>query len=278
MSIIRIETALDWIQFSFPLETQIAEDAKQFAYMLRSEQEGEGYLAKSLSVHGYFGWSVGSVAYLIHDKRSRAMLKVSSDLAAKRSEYLAILALDPQASVTRLDLQATIWYTAYRPGVAKLLRDRVKAIGRLAATPRSHYIDGIGNGDTMYIGAPASDKRIRVYDKYKESGGDEDYRFAWRYEVQYRSHYAKNVLRQWEQAGLDSEACAAIINSEFEKYEVVVVPDVRAAERPKGARRDTDLDRRIRWLRNQVAPAAREIAYSQGWDYILSVLKGEINA
>lgn len=270
-----MEAGLDWIQFSAAGKSMLADEMESFARDLRKTQERDGYLAKSLSIHGYFGWSVGHVAYLINEKRDRVMLKVSSDLAAAHEAYLASLAVDENAAVTRVDLQATLWYNTYMPEVAEDLGRRVAAVRNGRTTPRATYINGFGNGDTMYIGAPSSDKRVRVYDKYKESGGDDNYRYAWRYEVQYRSTYAHQVLKSIAAEISTQEGIGSIINSEFEPYGFVVVPDVRVVQKPQTTPRGTDIERRLYWLRNQVAPAARQVAYEVGWDTILEILKGE---
>lgn len=274
MSIVRIESAMDWVQFSAPGSTILADEMSHFAHELRQQEERAGYLAKNMQVHGYFGWSVGSVAFLVHEQRERVMLKVSSDLCAVHQAYLAALGIENGSSVTRVDLQATVWYAAYMPGVAEDLGRRVLTVRAGRTSPRATYINGLGNGDTTYIGAPSSDKRVRVYDKYKESGGEEDYLNAWRYEVQYRSTYAHEVLKQLNDAIEVGERVAAIINGEFKPYDFTVVPDVRAVQRPKGMQRNTDIERRLQWLKNQVGPATREVAYEVGWDTIMDILKG----
>lgn len=275
MPITRMEVGLDWFQASVPQGTITGDELDHFAHELRRAEEQAGYLAKTLSIHGYFGWSVGSVALLRHETKNRVMIKVSGDLAGAHAAYLASIGVEQGVAVTRVDLQATIWYTMYIPGVADELADRVAAVRQGRQQPRVTYINGKGAGDTTYIGAPSSDKRIRIYDKYKESGGDDDYRWAWRYEVQYRSSYGQQVLKQIAEGINIDEIIAGIINAEFEPYGHVVVPEVRVVQKPQGRRRDSDIDRRRQWLKNQVGPAARELAYTDGWDTILELLKGD---
>jgi len=275
MPITRMEVGLDWWQASVPGGTITAEEIEHFANELRAQEEQAGFIAKSLSVHGYFGWSVGAVALLRHDQKNRVMLKVSSDLCYAHQMYLASIGVEQGVSVTRVDVQATVWYTMYIPGVAEELANRVEAVRQGRQQPRVTWINGKGAGDTTYIGAPASDKRIRIYDKYKESGGDDDYRWAWRYEVQYRSTYAKEVLKRIADKLEVDEAIAGIINSEFAPYGHMVIPDAKVVQKPAGMRRDSDINRRMAWLKNQVGPAAREVAYQYGWDTILELLKGD---
>src|SRR5690348_17691237 len=121
MSIVRIESAMDWVQFSAPGNTILADEMSHFAHELRQQEERAGYLAKNMAVHGYFGWSVGSVAFLVHEQRERVMLKVSSDLCAVHQAYLAALGIENGSSVTRVDLQATVCMLHICPGLLKTL-------------------------------------------------------------------------------------------------------------------------------------------------------------
>lgn len=278
MAIIKAESGLDWIQFTYPDEATIASQAREVFDSLRRQQEQDGFIGHSVAVHGYEGIACGHVAYLRNQKARRAMLKVSSSLANDVSTYVGLLAIQPESRITRVDLQVTVWYTNYSGDLARLIADRISELERGTRKVKATLINGLGDGDTLYLGATSSDRRLRMYDKYKESQGAKEYRNAWRYEVQYRDEYARKAMERAINNPPIEEAIARTVCAEYKQHDIVVLPKVEGVQRIKSVRRDTSDERRIEWLQKQVAPTIQDLSMRYGWDYVEYLLRGDKNA
>jgi hypothetical protein len=60
----------------------------------------------------------------------------------------------------------------------------------LISRKRNYWENGSGRLETLYIGSPNSDLRIRIYDKAKEQGVEGDW---WRIEAQLRGDFCKSI-------------------------------------------------------------------------------------
>lgn len=87
-------------------------------------------------------------------------------------------------------------------------------------------------GATVYLGAPSSRQRLRVYDKYKESQGKTN---SIRWELQCREQAAESMLHQLAEAG-DGWPIAA-------RNRLVAFIDFREA----GTESHTDRRPRLKW-------------------------------
>ena len=73
------------------------------------------------------------------------------------------------------------------------------------------YLRGAkGNGETLYIGSPKSEKRLRVYDKKAESGADHEWT---RVEMQYRRKSAKSAVQTLLMTAPYHECVPGMVNS-----------------------------------------------------------------
>lgn len=165
--------------------------------------------------------------------------------------------------VPRVDVAVTLWYEQDDPGVAERVADRSAAISasKGAVGWKVNLRKGYGNGDTAYIGARTSDCYIRVYDKWREGGQKEEYRYAWRVECEWHNEAAASI---WAAAGSSSpgrEYLAAIVAGECRRrgvYLPALAP--RGLPIPPRYRRvETTTESRLAWLENQVAPAVASL-------------------
>jgi hypothetical protein len=112
------------------------------------------------------------------------------------------------------------------------------------------------------VGSPSSDLRGRIYNKAKQSN-EQAYERSWRYEVVYRNEYALRMFRRII-AQVD-EAPAIILSKVLEWYyeRGIVVLDVGTSGSypiaPPVAPK-SDVERKLRWIRNQVIPTIRKLA------------------
>lgn len=131
-------------------------------------------------------------------------------------------------------------------------------------------------GDTLYLGAPASDQRGRLYDKDRESG-EETWRSCWRYEVQYRRDAAMSAVQSIAGAPSAEEKITALVHGWFDGRGVD--PHFRP-EYPAGltppSRREADDERWLRWVRRCVQPTAARLVARYGWRYIAEACVGRI--
>lgn len=171
----------------------------------------------------------------------------------------------PKVHISRIDLQVTVQYSE------ELLKEGrfqyASAIRHNKTLPeyRRRTINlfaGSDGGDTVYVGSPSSDTRGRIYNKDKQSG-ENTYKRSWRYEVVYRNRYASNVFGQLITAA--DAPNSIIIPGVIEYYSargitILGLGDWNGLhiEAPKSA--PTDVERKLRWIRNQVVPTIRKLA------------------
>lgn len=131
-------------------------------------------------------------------------------------------------------------------------------------------------GDTLYVGAKASDVLGRLYNKDKESQ-DAAYKDCWRWEIQQRRGYALSAVRSLLSSPDPSQTVVATVSSWFRARGVAA--EYRTTVRPLAigmARKTPDDLRRLAWLRRCVRPMAQELAKRYGWRYVAETLLGRI--
>jgi hypothetical protein len=131
-------------------------------------------------------------------------------------------------------------------------------------------------GDTLYVGAPASDQRGRLYDKQRESR-EPEWERCWRYEVQYRRDAAVSAVRSIAGTLDTGEATAALVHRWFTdrgiapRYQPVV-----GSELAPPTRRSPDDARWLTWARKCVQPTARKLVARYGWRFVAEACVGRI--
>ncbi len=218
-----------------------------------------GNTIKRRSMLGFDGWESGGCFVGSNEERHYAQF------AGKYANDAYFFVDHPKAHISRIDLQITVQYDTELQKEGKY--QYARAIYHNKALPehrrrKVYLLAGSDGGDTVYIGAPSSDLRGRIYNKEKQSG-EKAYERSWRYEVVYRNDYADSVFRQVVAAHpeIGGLVIAAVVNWYGERG--VSILDVRADGRntsapPKAAR--TDVERKLRWIRNQVVPTIRKLA------------------
>lgn len=161
-----------------------------------------------------------------------------------------------QRSVARMDLEATLPYAGADEHIKTL-----KPSGRYNAT---RYESVNGRGVTLYVGAPSSAARLRVYNKTAESGeshpsGDE----LVRYEIQTRDKYADAAYRalctgaedeylmMWLRKMLVAPDVLNVLSGRIRNGECVTLED----DPPDAGW----IGRRKRWIETCVVPALRKL-------------------
>jgi len=221
------------------------------------QQLGNTYKRRSLL--GFDGWESGGCFVGSNEKMHYAQF------AGKYANDAYHMLEHPKVHISRIDLQITAQYDV------ELLKEGryqyARAIHHNKGLPehrqrKIHLYAGSDGGDTIYLGSPSSDARGRIYNKAKQSS-EPAYERSWRYEVVYRNERAASVFRYL--VVQDIKATAVILSEVANWYgeRGVTILDVEpertnAITAPKQP--TTDVERKLRWIRNQVVPTIRKLA------------------
>lgn len=165
----------------------------------------------------------------------------------------------PGIRVPRLDLAWDIWWDADYDQFAQACADDAEK-ARLSLPPARRrklcLVDGMGDGDTLYLGSRKSDQFGRLYDKARESGSA-TYRNCWRAEVEFHDSRAGHYFRELQKQSDPSKAIAETVAQWFEVRGVQIPAStgVDSGLNSPPSRDSTDVDRSCHWLASQVAPA-----------------------
>lgn len=218
-----------------------------------------GNTYKRRSLLGFDGWE--SSGCFVGSNETRHYAQFAGSHAQDAYNYLE----HPKVSISRIDLQITVKYSE------ELLKEGryqyASAIRHNKALPehrrrKIHLFAGSDGGDTIYVGAPSSDTRGRIYNKDKQSN-DETYKRSWRYEAVYRNKNAANVFRSV--LSEDMSLAASILPTVIEFFRERGV-SILGLERIGGnvvemaAKTPTDVSTKLRWIKEQVVPTIRKLA------------------
>ena len=156
---------------------------------------------------------------------------------------------------TRLDVQATARFTPGQPDLAKHVHAAAIRYGRQhARAPAVRFSGEDVRIQTVYLGSRTSERYGRVYDKMAESK-DEHFRDCWRWEVEVKGDPADHLTRRLVATEHANDLALAHLRTYFDGAGVDPPMQLPQLDGPwRIAYRHTDDDRRLRWLREQVAP------------------------
>lgn len=233
----------------------------------------EAYGSETMKVwrmQGYDGFSVGQVSWA--QRQSGTIRQITSDQA---HQYVLAVGHDlGRASCTRLDITCDITLMGPTASFIQNLaaaRADISGVERLGAPL---LISSYGRGDTYYVGSPASAKRLRIYDKYLESGGEARYERTIRYELQLRKPHSDTfVLDIGGDADVERKILATV--AYHCKRTNVYFPTIDCDTDPIPLRVDQvekGVDRQLEWLRSQVAPTVRRLVATGHRDRVVAAL------
>lgn len=208
------------------------------------------------SFRGYDGiWCAGA---FIGQREDGGHIHIAGSWAGKLYAQL----YHSQAHYSRFDLQATAQFTtehntyaqdmfavAEEYNLSRSLRNRRKLSLRQ---------DNDG-GSTLYIGSRTSEHFCRLYNKAAQSG-DEFYARAWRFEVELHNDSATTAATYcFDQPGGQAKVATSTCWRYFNERGVKPPwerEDEYNAVLPRSSPR-SDYDRKLAWLKDQVAPSVR---------------------
>ncbi len=209
---------------------------------------------------GYRGWRCGSLFFGVRE--DGAWLEVRgglSDEAFERTKGIGV-------KCSRIDVCITAWFagdTNYIIKRVKEIADRGhKSTGRKwPARPR--YLDGMGEGDTFYVGGASGKKMLRMYEKGVQSG-EAEYAGSLRWEVQFRHERAKSVFSILRAQSSRIRKMVAIVAGEYAVWGVPYPYVENVAPSPVlVSYRGGDLDTKRKWFTEQVIPGLEKMGYHE---------------
>jgi hypothetical protein len=236
-----------------------------------------GNTIKRRSLLGFDGWESGGCFVGSNDTMHYAQF------AGKYANDAYHFVEHPKVHISRIDIQITVQYDIelIKEGRYQYARAIHHNKGLLPHRQRKiHLYAGSDGADTVYLGSPSSDMRGRIYNKAKQSN-EPAYERSWRYEVVFRNEYAAGMFGRVIAAS--TQAATVILQEVLRWYAErgVMVLDVGSDGRdaitpPKPPK--SDVDRKLRWIKNQVVPTIRKLAELGYAEELMEVISEAIAA
>lgn len=239
-------THRDWAQYDHLTPVVIGMVCGDDAIPFRHRTGARGYRGNSAFVGFY--------------DSGMMLIEATGCMAQAVADRVAKIPGQESMSVARIDLQATVWVADADSIITTVVPSR-----RYRCTiVRELYTRGC----TLYVGAPASDARLRIYNKTAESGNAPAEGGEWlRVELQLRNRYADRAYLSWRkraQGGLLNEYVRKMLDERTYR----IVRDAIEHGEEQMLDQDTENDwvmRRLYWLEHTVVPALKRLALHDEW-------------
>lgn len=262
----RVYPAVDWFSLTTGADAD-ADLAYEKARALQIEQEADGDRIRPWGSNGYRGWGAPHVR--VGAREGDVLVELSGVLADRYwAEFLPLA-----RNVTRLDTCVTCVYPREVRDLAVSAYNAPRVQFRPGLPPIAKVLtQELTRGQTCYLGAPASKRRARLYDKHAESRGEWPEN-SWRWELQERGEMGSLTAGALNGVRDVRAAIRTHVRNYFTAHgiEPWFLADGGSLHAPsRRARRD--LQRHLDWLRTGVAPAVRRWRNRAGRDAILDAL------
>ena len=265
------EAGIDWLSCSLPLDADNVQQWRSWCTWSIEAISREGHQVIPRSMNGYHGVSVGNC--FIGEREDGYWFNLTGEYANRFFQHT----YHPKAHYSRIDAQITVKYTEPRPDIGKdsyyaasYHNDRIPTSRRR----KLYIIIGSDGGDTLYIGAPSSDQRGRMYNKAVQSQL-ERYKDCWRWEVVFKNdlatRYAADLAGQPERA---SKHVFGTVSTWYADRGVILpgIGDMGAVVLPKQRAVATDVEKKLLWVERQVTPTIRYLCELGFRDTLLAML------
>lgn len=219
---------------------------------------------------GYVGWSVGQLS--IGERLDGSILRASGECA---QAYLEA-GFPIGHNVSRLDLCMDIW--SDMPPDTLITLHNIETLDYRAGVNHRPYkvavVNSYGDGDTLYIGSRSSEQYIRIYNKEKESSTDERYKGCTRYEVEFKDERAAALVHRDGIRRGGGRSIADAVSSVLlgRGIDITGYLDVFTPVDTIAPRVVTSDERKLDWLRTQVAPTVKHLLTVYDRETILRAL------
>lgn len=265
------EAGIDWLSCTLkPDADKVGEWRARCAWAIEGIAR-EGHQVVARSMNGYAGASAGNC--FIGERPDGYFFNLTGEYANRYFEHT----YHPEAHYSRIDAQVTAKYKQPQPDIGK---DAYYAAfehnNRIPSARRRklYIIIGSDGGDTLYLGAPSSEQRGRMYNKEVQSQV-ERYRGCWRWEVVFKNDLGTKFAAAL--ASRPSNATGYVLGVVAKWYadRGVIIPgmhDMGAVVLPKQRAVSTDVERKLLWVERQVAPTVKYLLELGFRDTLLELL------
>lgn len=222
-----------------------------------------GYRRRPFGLWGYNGSVIGHIAWGRNSKRNLIVIAKNEGV---REFWLGGWLLAGRA--TRIDVALDVKVGKGNEDeaiAAQLAPIEAKQAKEGSNAKKCKYIDGRGEGDTLYVGRRASDDYTRIYNKYAESGFNGVYEGIVRFETEFKQKSAEEYYGLLQTATSVGEVSGAYL-SFLQDTGVIGVdavnPGYRERNKPSRGRTEDEITRR--WLHTQVRGAVERLVKKYG--------------
>lgn len=251
--ILRIESGVDWITVTGK-GNRAWERVQGMAQALWSDETARGEKHRHESRHGFSMSCAGGVQY--GSGKDGWMVVLTSGMA--RKHWMAFAAYGDK--VTRIDLQATIWHENDTEGMIEAIHGKAWEEGNKATRNAMTIILNGKKGDTLYYGSRSTAQFGRIYDKWRQQKFSPPFKYALRYEVEFKKPLSGEVVR-WmlDENPTDDQIAARVFqwfhNRQISVPQICTIPN-DAIQYPQEV---TPIERKLEWLRKTVRPVYRQL-------------------
>lgn len=267
----KLNAGIDWISMSMPTTSAQLQSWLYLGYKALDRVCKEGYTLDNRKLLGYEGFSAGNCFVGTNDRGGYMQF------TGEKADWAFPMLFLSDCNVSRLDVQVTAQYDAMPKNIAKgAYRDSLRANDLLPVGRKRKIwiIVGSDGGDTTYIGSASSEQRGRIYNKQVQSENPEYIR-CWRYEVVFKNSLALGYARDCSLSSIaPAEYARATVADWYASRGVVLGFNGGMDGRTLPLERSlpTDVERKLRWLNEQVAPTVRYLCELGFRDTILASL------
>lgn len=252
----RLTAGIDWISGTLGNDEEDYHEWRRQCYTALERVVGEGYVYGPRKLLGYEGHSAGNC--FVGENNTGSYAQFTGERADWAFDYI----YHERAHYSRIDLQITVKRDVMSQSEGKRCYRAAERnneglpIGRRR---KLWFISGSDGGYTFYLGSPSSEQRGRIYNKEVQSE-DIDFVRCWRYEVVYRNELSTRLAATIATSDVErAKQCLSQVLT-WLNQRGVSIPDVgnRHAEPLRAVRtRPTDVETKLRWLKEQVSPSVR---------------------
>lgn len=256
-----IDAGVDWLTITAKDDGPCQELIEAGERLLGIAQDSGSVIkpGKELGFRGY-----GASWCYVGTKMGLVYLRVSGSAAHHHAPAVFM----DGVKVTRIDLQATCKMPDIDGKYAHELVSRWRADRNGSARRNqcaSKLIDSGSDGNSAYLGKRTSAFFGRVYDKARENPGEYPLG-TWRIEAESKRRLATPIAQTLAAAGWRRETVIGLLKSQFRKRGVdIMLPSSLDVPEPIVPRRESDVDKKLAWLRNTVAPVLVKL-HEMGYD------------
>jgi len=267
-----VRAGVDWISCSLPADAPYRWEWANECIDCLIDISKQGHAIGDSGHMGYRGVQVGGS--FVGNREDSSYCQLAGRFADVYLDRIARADLH----ISRIDLAVTVQFRlmprqlgAVAYGVALEADENLSSSRRR----RLWYMSGNDGGYTLYIGAPSSDQRGRLYNKEVQSATPE-YARSWRYETVYRNTRAMAAFEELLETKGDERAarCGDLVGLWYQNRGVFCpwFTTTHSPIRPLQAENPSDAAKKIKWLQTQVAPALRWLIEHNYRDEALTAL------